>query len=207
MIRVLVMANESLLANFIVSSLSQQPDLDVFRVTRDEVGARRDYSIVIVIDEEMDETETIKLKEIIRGERALLLVRVSLKSRNVYVDESYQLVNPGIARMVDLLREFGPKTQQEKSAEDMDSQKKMISVRPAQASKYKRQQTHSSLGRTFALSQIVDFHRHLTDTASDSSQREIPLFFYSFFLQYLRLQNPKNVTLPTWQEYATGSNR
>ena len=203
MIQVLVMANDSLLADHIVTTLSREADLDVFRITRDELGVRRDYSVVIVLDEEMDEHEPIQLKEIMRHGTSLLLIRVSLKNRNVYVDESYQLANPGITQIVDLLKEFSMKNRMGKSAKDVNSQKKMNDIRVVHAGKYYRQTPSSSFGRYFAALQVMEFQQHLAGNVGDSEHGEIPMFFYSFFLHYLRLQNPANVTLPVWQEYST----
>jgi hypothetical protein len=200
------MANNSVLANFIVSALARESDLEVFRITRDELGSRRDFSIVIVVDEEMDEIETINLKEIIRGDSPLLLMRVSLKSRNVYVDDSYQLNNPGMEQVVDLLRDFSRKNLKERSEED-SSQKKMKVISHPQTIKYDRTQTYYPFGRLFALTQAINFHNHLVSNEGGPSHKEITLFFYSFFLHYLRLKNPGNVTLPIWQGNLTGTKR
>ena len=144
MIRVLVMANDSLLANHIVSTLSQEADLDVFRVTRDELGIRRDYAVVIVVDEEMDEHEPIRLREIVRDDSSLLLIRVSLKNRYVYVDESYQLANPGMGQMVKLVRDFNRKSQNNRS--DAVLQKKMNEAPVMQTIKHSSQQVNFQAG-------------------------------------------------------------
>lgn len=199
MIRVLVMGNESVLAKFIESSLARETDVEVFRATRDELGTHRDYSIVIVVDEEIDGDETMKLQEIVGGENALLLVRVSLKSRHVQVEESYQIANPGIDQLVSLFREFNRKTQKGISARVSGSQKKMNDLQRIHTSEYDRQQTVSAFDRLFATSQAADFRHHLLEQKAASSHREIPMVFYSFLIQYLRLKNRRNVTLPIWQ--------
>jgi hypothetical protein len=107
MIRVLVMANDSLLADAIASMLAKEIDLDVTRVTRRELGKGERYSVVIFVDEGEPEDESIKLMDLFRDDITLLLIRLSLKSRNIYVYESYQLNNPGIERVIDLVRQFG----------------------------------------------------------------------------------------------------
>ncbi|HEU0294600.1 MAG TPA: hypothetical protein VFR47_17805, partial [Anaerolineales bacterium] len=94
MIRVLILANDSLLVHFIEWSLSQEADLAVFRGTRDEPGTRRDYSVVIVVDDGLAEDELIRLWDFIRDDNSLLLIRVSLTNRNVSVYQNYRLVNP-----------------------------------------------------------------------------------------------------------------
>lgn len=209
MIRVLIMASDSLLAQFIESALSQETDLDVFRVTRDELGLRRDYSVVIVVDDGMSESESIKLKEIARDDVRRILIRVSVASKIVYVDESHQLNNPEMEELVELVRDFGRRNLREGSQDDRDLQKKMNSIIEVQAGKYNRQQTHFSSGRLFALTQVIKFHDQIAgkEAPGGYSHQEMPMIFYSFFLHYLRLKNPGNMTLPIWQDHLTGINQ
>jgi len=107
MIRVLVMANDSLLADAIASTLAEEIDLDVIRVTRRELGKGDRHSVVILVDEGESETESIRAIDLFRDEITLLVIKLSLKSRNIYVFESYQLNNPRIERVISLVREFG----------------------------------------------------------------------------------------------------
>jgi len=107
MIRVLVMANDSLLADAIASMLTEEIDLDVIRVTRRELGKGDRHSVVILVDEGESETESIKAIDLVRDEITLLVIKLSLKSRKIHVFESYQLNNPGIERVISLVREFG----------------------------------------------------------------------------------------------------
>ena len=116
MIRVLVMANDSLLADSIASTLAAEIDLDVVRLTRRELGTGDRYSVVIIVDEEEAEHETIKVSDLFRANVTLLLIKLSLKSRNIFVYESYQLNNPGIERVTELVRNFG-KTNLKKKVE------------------------------------------------------------------------------------------
>jgi hypothetical protein len=194
MIRVLILANDSLLAHFIESALSQQRDLAVFRGTRDEPGARRDYAVVILVDEGLAEDELIRLQEFMHEDAVWLLIRVSVNNRNVYVNESYQLFNPGMNQLIQLVREFNRAHLAEESGEDTGSQKKMNSVRLIKAAEYDRQQTSSAAGRLFLPLTRVNLPHQSGSNASGSLQSEIPVFFYSFFLHYLRLQEAENVT-------------
>jgi len=107
MIRVLVMANDSVLADSIASILSEEIDLDIVRLTRRELGKGDRYSVVIIVDEGESENETIKVTDLFREEISLLVIKLSLKSRNIFVYESYQLNNPRIERVVNLVRDFG----------------------------------------------------------------------------------------------------
>jgi hypothetical protein len=136
MIRVLVMATDSLLADFVVMALSREPDIEVLRVTRDELGSRKEYAAVIVVDEEMDETESVKWKEFARQDKSLLLMRVSSINQVVSVDENYQLVNPGMEQIVGVLKEFDRKTFTANADGAASSQKKMNSVRTSQINKF-----------------------------------------------------------------------
>jgi hypothetical protein len=127
----------------------------------------------------------------------------------VYVDESHQLNNPEMEQLVELVREFGRRNLQEKNQDAMDVQKKMNRIVQVQAGECDRQQTSQSFGRLFALTQVIKFHDHIASkkTPGGHSHPEISMFFYSFFLHYLRLKNPGNVTLPTWQDHLTGINQ
>jgi hypothetical protein len=105
MIRVLVMANDSLLADAIASTLAEEINLDVVRVTRRELGKGDRHSVVIVVDEGDSESEFIKATDLFRDQITLLVIKLSLKSRNIHVFESYQLNNPRIDRVLDLVRD------------------------------------------------------------------------------------------------------
>jgi hypothetical protein len=107
MIRVLLMANDSLLADSIASTLTAEIDLDVVRLTRRELGKGDRYSVVIIVDEEGSESRSVDLTRLLREEVTLLVILVSLNDRNIHVYETYQLNNPGIERIIDLVREFG----------------------------------------------------------------------------------------------------
>jgi hypothetical protein len=107
MIRILVLANDSLLGDMIVSMLSHEIDIDVVRMKYRELGQGDRYSVVIFIDEGESESESIKVTDLLREDLTLLLIKLSLKSRNIFVYESYQLNNPRIARVIDLVRDFG----------------------------------------------------------------------------------------------------
>jgi hypothetical protein len=118
MIRVLVMANDSLLADAIAATLAEEIDLDVVRLTRRELGKGDRHSVVIILDEEGTESDNITVSDLFRKDITLLLIKLSLKSRNIYVYESYQLSNPGIERVIDLVRDFG-RTNLKKKVEEV----------------------------------------------------------------------------------------
>jgi hypothetical protein len=107
MLHVLVLANDSVLADIIVSTLSKEIDIDVVRMRYQELKRGDQYSVVILVDEEEPETEPFWFAELFREGVTLLLIRVSIKSRNIYVCESYQINNPSMERVVDLIKDFG----------------------------------------------------------------------------------------------------
>jgi len=207
MIRVLVLANQSLLEGFIVSALSQETDLDVVSLSHLELDRADRYSIVIIVDEVEREKEAVDLGDLIRDDITQLIIRVSLTSRNIYVNESYQLINPQMEQMVSLVRDFSREHLTKNVEEDGDtsSQKKMRQTRQVQTQQHNPQQMLDPLGPLFALKQAINFHNRAISNETGPSEKGISMFFYSFFLQYLRLKNPRNVTLPTWQEYSTGN--
>jgi hypothetical protein len=120
MIRILVLANDSLLADMIVSTLSQEIDVGVVRMTHRELGKGDRYSVVIIVDEGEAESESIETTDLFRDDITLLVIRLSLKSRNIFVYESYQLNNPRIERVIDLVRDFGRANLKKKVEEDVN---------------------------------------------------------------------------------------
>jgi hypothetical protein len=107
MIYVSVMANDSLLADAITEILSAEIGVDVSRLTRYELGKGDRYSVVISVDEEGSESETINLNDLVQDGMTLLVILISLKSRDIYIYESHQMKNPEIERIIHLVREFG----------------------------------------------------------------------------------------------------
>ena len=150
MINVLVLANESLFADAIVAVLSQEINLDVVRTSRLELGRGGHYSVIIIVDEEAIEGESLKLKDLIREDVTLILIKVSLESRNIYVFESYQLINPEMDQVLDLLREFSRKNLKNQSEEDARWQKKMNEAGITQTREYIRDQSYFPVAHLFA---------------------------------------------------------
>lgn len=106
MLSILVMANDSLLADAIVSTLEREIDLDVVRLTHRELGKGNQHAVAIVVDEGEPDDESVKVAELFRDHNPSLVILISLKSRNIYIYESYQLVNPDMEQIVHVVREF-----------------------------------------------------------------------------------------------------
>ena len=107
MIRVLVMANDSLVADGIASLLAHEIDLDVIRLTRRPLGKGDRQSVVIIVDEDDSSTEPVNLTDLLREDITVLLIKLSLESRNIFVYECYELNSPTVERVMDLVRDFG----------------------------------------------------------------------------------------------------
>lgn len=118
MIRVLVLANDSLLADALASMLAAEINLDVIRLTHRELGKVDHHSVVIVVDDGQPGNESIKVADLFRDRSTLLVIMISLKSRNIYVYESYQLVNPELEQVIHIVREFSQMNLKKKSEAD-----------------------------------------------------------------------------------------
>lgn len=109
MIRVLVMANGSLLADFISSTLARESDLDVVRLTPRKLGKEDRGSVVILIEDDQPGADTITPRNAIRENTIPLLIRVSLKNQDIRVYESYRLHNPKMDRVISIIKGFSNK--------------------------------------------------------------------------------------------------
>jgi hypothetical protein len=111
MIRVAVMAKDSLLVRAIASILAAEIGPNVLRLTYLEPSTSyeviRDHrSVLINVDEGEFRNETVAVPDPIRDDGPLLVIMISLKSRNIHIFESYPLANPEMEHVVDLVRDF-----------------------------------------------------------------------------------------------------
>jgi len=111
MIRAMVMANNSILVDTVASILAQEIGLDVLQLTyrepRSKYAAIRDHrSIVIQIDDGDVENESFAVMDPVRNDVPLLVLKISLKSRNIHIITSCQLVHPETEQVADLVRDF-----------------------------------------------------------------------------------------------------
>jgi hypothetical protein len=106
MTRVLMIANDSLLADGMESLLAQEIDLDIVQVTYQELVKGDDQSVLIVIDEGPSGSESINVADLFRDRPNLIVIMLSLESRNIYIFESYQLDNPEVDQVIHVIREF-----------------------------------------------------------------------------------------------------
>ena len=93
MIRVLVMANISVLADSIASILAEEIDLDAVQVAHRELGKGQPYSVVILVDEGEADDESIKAIDLLRDEITLLVIKVSLENQDIHIYKVINLTN------------------------------------------------------------------------------------------------------------------
>jgi hypothetical protein len=124
------MANDSLLADGIAGLLAAETDLDVVRLTRGKLGKGERYSVVIVVDENDPNSEAVSVADFIREDVTFLLIKMSLESRNIFVYESYQLNNPTVERVLELVRNFGRNNLKKKVEEEMSNPSRGMPASP-----------------------------------------------------------------------------
>jgi len=113
MMRVMVMANDSLqvdvIASILVVEMEMHPDVLqlTYHLPRNIDGSFIDpRSIVIVIDEGEFENQPIKVPGSFRYNSPLLLIKTFLKTRNIDLYECYQLTKPGNEQVIELVMNF-----------------------------------------------------------------------------------------------------
>lgn len=111
--RVMVMANDSLLVDVISSILvvemEMHPDVlqPAYQLPRNIYGTIIDpRSLVIVIDEGELENKPMKIPGSFRYDSPLLLIKTFLKTRDIDVYECYQLTKPGMEQAIELVMNF-----------------------------------------------------------------------------------------------------
>ena len=109
--RVMVMAKDSFLVQAIASILAAEIGPNVLRLTYLEPSTiyediRDHRSVLINVDEERFRNETVTVLDLIQDDSPLLVIMIALKSRNIHIFESYQLANPEMENVINLVRDF-----------------------------------------------------------------------------------------------------
>jgi hypothetical protein len=123
MIRVLVIANDSLLVDAIASILAVEIGPDVLQLIYRLPGSifevvRNHRSVLILVDEGATENSSIKVPDSIRDEGPALVIKASLKTMDIDIHKSYPLTRPGMEQAIELVRDF-IRTYFKKKAEDV----------------------------------------------------------------------------------------
>lgn len=140
MIRVSVMAKDSFLVQAIASILAAEIGPNVLRLTYLEPSTiyeviRDHRSVLINVDDGEVRNETITVLDLIRDDSPLLVLMISLRSRNIHIFESYPLANPEMEHVVNLVRDFSGTYLRNKNEEAVTwaMQKKLNGARPRAA--------------------------------------------------------------------------
>jgi hypothetical protein len=112
MIRVLVMAESSLLADAIISNLAQDPNLDVLRIGQDHRSKlaeviREDCAVLIVIEEGNSNYAFITANNLLRDFGCLRMITISSQEHHLHVCDSYDIPISGITQIVNLAKGVG----------------------------------------------------------------------------------------------------
>jgi hypothetical protein len=111
MTQILVIANDSLLADVIESVLAQDFGLDMLRLTHYkadtvEQAIRQHRSLVMIVEEGISDQVFFAKSGLFRDSDRVLMITFSPEKQNFQICMSYQIPNPGMAQMVNLVKAF-----------------------------------------------------------------------------------------------------
>jgi len=111
MVDVLVIANDSLLADFIISSLAQETTLDVFRLTyRDSHkvdDVLREHCLAVIIIEETESNNAlIAVNDFLRDNSCFRIITISPEKKYIHICDGYQVPISGLAQVINLAKSF-----------------------------------------------------------------------------------------------------
>src|SRR5688500_14792981 len=111
MIRVLVMAESSLLADAIVSNLAQEANLDVLRITRPDQSKiseaiLEDCSVLIIIKDGNSNDAFITANHLFRDYGCLRVITISPQKHHLHICDSYDMPISGMTQVINLAKGF-----------------------------------------------------------------------------------------------------
>jgi len=111
MLRVFVLANESLLADAIVADLSQDTALDVLRLTQHDPSKvhqaiREEGAVVIIVEEGKSNDAIIIANDLLRDCGCFRMITISLQKHHLQIYDSYQMPISGMAQVIGLAKSF-----------------------------------------------------------------------------------------------------
>lgn len=111
MVHVLVMANDSLLADAIVSNLAQETTLDVLRLTQQDPGKvhlaiHKDCLVVIIVEEGKSDDAFITANDLLRDYDCFRIITISSQRHHLRICDSYQMPISGVAQVINLAKGF-----------------------------------------------------------------------------------------------------
>jgi hypothetical protein len=111
MIRVLVIAGSSLLADAIVLRLAQEANLDMLRIqqhdpTKIAEAILEGYSVVIIIEDEYSADVYITAKNLLQDYGPFRVITVSPEKHHLHICDSYDMPVSGLTQVVNLAKGF-----------------------------------------------------------------------------------------------------
>jgi hypothetical protein len=111
MLPVLVLANESILADTIVANLTQDAVLDVLRLTHHDLSKvhqsiREKCSVVIIVEEGNSSDAIITAHDLLLENGCFRMITISLQNQHLQVYDSYQMPISGMAQIISLAKSF-----------------------------------------------------------------------------------------------------
>jgi len=108
---VLVMANDSLLADLIISNLAEETSLDVLRLTyRDSHKVdnvlREHCLVVIIIEEPGSNPGLITANALLQDYGCFRMITISPEKNHLRICDSYQMPVSGMAQVINLAKGF-----------------------------------------------------------------------------------------------------
>jgi hypothetical protein len=111
MIRVSVMANDSLVVDAIASIFTEEIRLDVLQLTYGLSHKANEYirdhrSVMITIDDGESEADSLEAPYSFQTEGPLLLMKTSLRAINLHIDRGYELTDPPMEQVTQIVKDF-----------------------------------------------------------------------------------------------------
>jgi len=111
MIRVLVIAGSSLLADAIVSNLAQEANLDVIRIkqhdpTKISEAIPEGCSVLIIIEDENSADAFITANNLFQDNGSLRVITISPEKHHLHICDSYEMPISGMTQVVNLAKGF-----------------------------------------------------------------------------------------------------
>lgn len=109
MIRVLVMAESSLLADAIESTLSREMDLEVVRLKYDDLSkvyqtTRKAGSVVVIVEEGKTNGTFAATNDLLPHRGCFRIITISSQNHYLHIFDGYQMPISGMAQVINLAK-------------------------------------------------------------------------------------------------------
>ncbi|HSL46880.1 MAG TPA: hypothetical protein VK897_25810 [Anaerolineales bacterium] len=107
MIRVLVLASDSLLGDAIVSNLVRDTSLEVSRLTEQDLSratTHADYSVVIIVEEAGQKNPSSTAENLLRNYSSVRIITISSQRHSLHVCDRHELPISGMKQVIYLAK-------------------------------------------------------------------------------------------------------